>query len=242
MTRTLSAVLFVLATGLSMNVSVEAKEQPRTISVSGQGRVSAPPDMATIQTGVVTEAETAADALAANNAAMEKLMDVLSEHHVARKDIQTSQFSVSPVYRHDPKRQRPPEVVGYRVQNQVRVHVRNLPELGRVLDALVKAGSNQVSGVSFGVDDPTGILNQARSRAVADARSRAGVYAQAAGVEVGRVRTISEQTPGTPRPMEFRMAAAEGAGVPVATGELEFTASVHVVFELKDGDEVEAGR
>lgn len=117
------------------------------------------------------------------------------------------------------------------------MRVRALADLGKVLDALVEAGSSQVSGISFGVDDPTGILNQARSRAVRDAQSRAEVYAQAAGVRVGRVQQISEQPVAVPRPVQVGFARAEAAAVPIATGEQEFRVTVHVVFELADNDD-----
>jgi len=123
-----------------LTTSVYADEQPRTISVSGQGKVSSPPDMASIQTGVETQAVTANDALASNNTAMEKILEVLKKHHVASKDVQTTSFNVSPVYKRDARNRSLREIVGYRVQNQVRVKVRNLPDLGKVLDALVQAG------------------------------------------------------------------------------------------------------
>ena len=223
-------LLAVLATPLS------ADEQPRTISVSGQGKVSSPPDMARIQTGVQTQAVTAKDALSSNNKAMDRILEVLKKHHVASKDVQTTSFNVSPVYKRDTRNRTLREISGYRVQNQVQVKVRNLPDLGKVLDALVQAGSNRVSGISFGVDDPTGLLNQARIRAMADAKSRAGIYAQVAGLQLGKIRTISEQASQIPRPMQRGMmfAAVERAAVPIATGELDFSVTVHVVYDLKE--------
>jgi uncharacterized protein YggE len=111
--------------------------------------------------------------------------------------------------------------------------------LGKVLDALVQVGSNQISGISFGIDDPTGVLNQARSRAIADAKMRAQLYAQAAGVRVGKVLTIRESSVPMPRPQNLALgfaAEARSAAVPVATGEQELSASVTVVFELEDLD------
>jgi uncharacterized protein YggE len=214
----------------------KADKPPRTISVSGEGKVFAAPDLATIQTGVVTQGETAQDALRQNNEAMKKLMQVLKQHHVADKDVQTTSFNVSPIYKRDERGRMLQEITGYRVQNQLRVQVRKLADLGEVLDALVKAGSNQVSGISFGVGDATGILNQARSKAIRDARSRAEVYAQAGGVSVGAIRQISEQPPAIPRPMQMGFARAEAAGVPIATGEQEFRVTVHLVFALEDAD------
>ncbi len=213
-----------------------AQDDTRTISVTGEGKVSAPPDMATIYTGVVTQSAEAAAALEANNKAVEKIMEVLKEHDVASKDVQTSQFNVSPEYKRGPRNQQRPEIAGYRVTNQLRVRVRNLPDLGQVLDALVNAGSNQISGISFSIDDLTGVMNQARNRAVADARSRAELYAHAAGAKVGKVISISEQPLQIPRPQIMgRAMAVEAAGsVPVATGEQEVRATISIVFELRD--------
>jgi uncharacterized protein YggE len=231
-----------LATALGILAALAAptfgNDTMRTISVSGNGKASAPPDMATIQTGVVTQANTAREALSANNEAMAKLLDVLKQHGIADKDVQTSSFNVHPVYKHDPEGRSEPEVTGYRVHNQVSVDVRHLAKLGQVLDALVEAGSNQISGISFGVDDPTGILNQARSRAISDAKNRAEVYAQAAGVKVGRVQAIREQPVQFPPPIPMaRMAfQAEAAGVPVATGEQDFEVTVYVEYALEDSE------
>jgi uncharacterized protein YggE len=195
--------------------------------------------MATVVVGVVSQAETAASALEQNNKSMQSVMDVLEKHGIAKKDIQTSGLNVSPVYNHNQERTRDRpevEIVAYRVQNQVRLRVRKLPELGKILDALVKAGSNQISGISFGVDDETGLLNQARSRAVRDAKSRADVLAQAAGVGVGPVRQISETSFMIPQPHHMEMsfqAMDRAAQIPIATGEQEFQVTVQVVFALK---------
>ena len=233
--RTMLVTLCVLGTLLTAAPTKGAERPLRTISVSDQGKVTAPPDMATIRTGVVTEAATSRQALAANNEAMEKIMAVIKTHHVASKDVQTSSFNVNPVYRRNRQGGSRSEIVGYRVQNQLRVQVRNLPDLGEVLDALVQAGSNQVSGISFGVDDPTGLMNQARSGAIGDARSRAAVYAQAAGIRLGPVRTISELPVQIPRTRQFAPFSERAAArVPVATGEMEFAVTVHVVFDLED--------
>ena len=213
-----------------------AEDALRTISVSGQGKAMAPPDMATIQTGVVTQSSAASTALAANNQAMQNIMNVLTEHWIASKDVQTSSFHVRPEYRRDRRGAAEPEVIGYRVTSQLRVRVRNLPDLGKILDALVQAGSNQVTGISFGIDDATGVLDQARNRAMADARRRARLYAQTAGVRVGKVLTIREQSFAVPRPQNFArgMMAEAASSVPIATGEQEIQATVHVVYALED--------
>jgi uncharacterized protein YggE len=235
--RRLKLGFFLLSTLLMIAQAAAAKDEfRRIISVNGQGKATAPPDMAVIQTGVVTQGARAAEALSNNNEVMKKILGVLKTYKIASKDVQTSSFNVSPEFKRDERGRRQPEIVGYRVTNQVRVEVRNLADLGKVLDALVQAGSNQVSGVSFGIDDPTGVLNQARNRAIADARSRAELYVQAAGVRLGKVLTISEQPIELPQPRHFGLSLAKEAvsSVPVATGEQEFRARIHMVFALED--------
>lgn len=220
----------------------EAAEPQRTIQVTGQGKVSAAPDMATVHTGVVTQDEEAEQALEQNSERMEDVMKLLGRHDISDKDVQTSNFNVSPVYEAPPqsprggREQAERSIVAYRVENQVRVKVRRLSNLGEVLDELVSVGSNQISGIEFGVDDSSGILNQARSRAIRDAKSRAEVYAQAADSTVGSVQQISEQPiDEPPRPMAtMQFARAESASVPVARGEQEFQVRVHVVYLLED--------
>lgn len=207
----------------------------RTISVSGQGRAAAPPDMATIHTGVVTTATTAKEALAANNRAMEQVIQVLKGKNIEAKDIQTSGFHVQPEYKRGPRGSQINEITGYRVTNQVQVRVRNLPRLGEILDALVQAGSNQISGVNFGIAEPRAITNEARKRAIDDARGRAELYAQATGVRVGQIISINEQAVQIPRPtFQARAMMAEASAVPVATGEQEVSATIHVVYAIAD--------
>jgi hypothetical protein len=211
----------------------QPEETERIISVIGTGKVSSAPDMATITTGVISEAAEASEALSANNEAVERIMEVLKEFHIAPKDMQTSNFNVSPIYHHDRRGTSQQQITGYHVSNQLRVQVHNLPELGKVLDALVRAGSNQMSGVTFGFDDPEGLLQNARNRAMADARSRAELYAQAAGVRVGEVLQISELEARFPVASPRRMAMdAATEAVPVATGEQEVYATITVVYEL----------
>ena len=229
---------FFLVAMLLMVAQAHAAEDEfgRVISVTGEGKAAAPPDMAVIRTGVVTYRPKATEALSANNESMKKILEVLKTFNIASKDIQTSGFNVSPESKRDERGRTQPEIIGYRVTNQASVKVRNLDDLGKVLDSLVRAGSNQLSGVSFGLEDPTSILNQARNRAVADARSRAELYAQAAGVQLGKVLTISEQPIEMPRPQPFvrAMAMESVSSVPVATGEQEVHARIHMVFALED--------
>jgi uncharacterized protein YggE len=214
---------------------VMADDMQRTISVTGEGKAVAKPDMATIQAGVVSQAATAKEALAANSTAMQAVLGELEKRGIASEDVQTSQFNVSPMYKHDERGRTAPEVTGYQVTNQVRVRVRDLKKLGEVLDGLVKAGSNQMSGISFGLNEPQGVLDEARIEAIADARRRAELYAKAAGVRVGKVQKINEQNVRFPQPVAMARSYAMAAeAVPVAAGQEEFHVTIDMTFALED--------
>ena len=202
-----------------------------TVTVAGQGTVTAAPDMAEITSGVVTQAPTAAQALAANSQAMERLLQALGALDVAARDVQTTNISVSPLRRQGRDGQ-PPEITGYEVTNQVRVKVRDLSRLGRVLDQQVGQGANVVHGIQFGRQEPAPLLDEARKRAMADARRKAELYAAAASLKVGRVLAVQEAGAATPRPETLGLARMSAA-VPVAPGDQEIQASVTVTFTLE---------
>ena len=222
--------------GPGTGISAPDGAPPRLIAVSGLGEVKTRPDMATISTGVVSEAATAKEALAKNNAAMAAVIAALKNAGVAEDDIQTSDFSVSPKYPpYQPNQTTAPRIVGYTVSNQVTAQVKDLAKLGTILDTLVQAGSNQINGISFGLNEPKAKLDEARKKAVADARAKAELYAEAAGVSLGKVIQISESTAVIPMPMykmEARAQAAD-ASVPIAAGQQTVAANVSITYEIQ---------
>lgn len=222
--------------GPGQGISAPDGTPPRVISISGLGEVKTRPDMATISTGVVSEGATAKDALAKNNAAMAAVIAALKNAGIAEDDIQTSDFSVSPKYPpYQPNQTTAPRIVGYTVSNQVTAKVKDLAKLGGILDTLVQSGSNQINGIAFGVDEPKPQLDEARKKAVADARAKAELYAAAAGVSLGKVIQISESSMVVPpMPMYRREAmAASDASVPIAAGSQTVTANVSITFEIQ---------
>jgi|SRR5579864_258612 len=220
------------------------KEKTPTISVTGVGKISAAPDIAVISMGVLSHGATAREALAANSEAMAALLDTLKQHGIAGKDVQTTQIQVSPQYS-QPQPGRGgrqgggefiPRIVGYDVTNMVQLTARDISKLGTVLDAVVQAGANQMHGISFRIDHPEKLLDEARKRAMADAKHKAELMAGEAGVVVGLPKRIQETGPTEPpRPYQLgaRAAMAAPAPVPVAGGEEELSVTVHVVYELK---------
>lgn len=235
MLRYLASTLAVLIITMPAALA-ESSNLPPSITVSGLGRATTRPDMAEINIGVTSQAPTAGAAVTANNAAMTALLATLKAQGVDDKDILTSNFSVSPEYRGDESgANRPPKIVSYRVDNSAQVKVRNLPTLGPVLDAVVRSGANNINGISFKVAQPEPILDTARTSAVGDARRKAEIYANAAGVKVGRVLYITESAGIVPPPMP-KMYAAEAmqrdSSVPIAAGEQTMEATVTVIFAL----------
>jgi uncharacterized protein YggE len=167
-----------------------------------------------------------------NSATMEQVLKALTALGIADRDIHTTNVSIVPQRAStQPSRPPPSPVIGYEVTNQVRVRVRNLSSLGRLLDTLVSQGANALGGIGFSIADPAPLLEQARSKAIADARQKAQVYATAAGVKVGRVIFIRDTSAGPPRPMAGRMMAM--AATPVAPGEQEVEVSVSVTYALE---------
>jgi uncharacterized protein YggE len=209
---------------------------PAVISVTGEGRVEAPPDMATVSLGVQTDADTAAAAMAENSARLVAVIERLKAAGIEPRDIQTSGLSLGPRYDYSKQDGTPPQVVGYTASNMVTVRVRALDTVGGVLDAVVADGANTLNGLGFGLADDRPLKDEARREAVADAAAKAALYAEAAGVKLGRVRSIAEAGGYMP-PMPMAMEAAgyaKSADVPVAPGELAITASVAVVYEIAE--------
>lgn len=227
-------IISVLALGLLIvgtTSTAHADEMVPAISVNGEGSVSAIPDMAVVNTGVMTRSDTASEALSRNNLAMTQVMSVLREQGIDQKDLQTSGFNVQPEFNYK-NREQAPTIIGYRVTNDVTVKVRDLSVLAAVLDALVKAGSNQISGIQFTFKDASSLKDQARRNAYRNARARAELYAEEAGVKLGKVQLINEGPVSVPLPRRaHRMATAEAASqVPIALGENEIRTTVNVVF------------
>ncbi len=212
------------------------------ISLSGTGVVRAAPDMATISTGVVTQAQNAREALDANTAAMEQLISVLREAGLESRDIQTSDFNVSPQYVYSERRDEngyslPPQISGYQVSNTVTIAVRDLEVLGAVLDQAVSVGANTINGISFSVADPEKLLEEARRRAFADARTKATTYADAAGVTLGDIESITEQPDYMPPQPMMRAAYADmeaAQSVPVEAGEATYSVTATVTWSIED--------
>ena len=233
MNRFLSCIAFISSLVLATPAAL-ADSTPRTLTVNGSGEVRAAPDQATLSTGVVTQGRNASDALKANARAMTAVFDTLKAAGIAEKNIQTSNFSVSPRYaEYKPGTSGPQRIVGYEVSNTVTVLVDRLDRVGPTIDALVAAGSNQIDGPTFSVADPGPLLARAREAAVKDAMARAETLARAAGVTLGPITSIGENGGYSPPQPLMRMAmTADKLQTPIAGGEQSISAGVSITWEI----------
>ena len=205
------------------------------LDVTASGEVTRVPDVAVISAGVVTRQQTASSAIQENSTRMERVLAALKKAGVAERDIQTSSLSLSPEYRY--QENQPPQLVGYTASNQVSIRFRDIRNSGKILDALVAEGANQINGPSLTIDKPEAALDEARQQAIANGRARAELYARALGKRVARVVSVSEGGGNYPVPppmpvmMEARMAGQ--ADTKVVPGEQKLQVSVSMVFDLQ---------
>lgn len=234
--RTTFVSLALLAASVaSAQAPANATSGGTLLKVSAQGEVQRAPDVAEIGVGVVTQAADAKAALSANAAQMNGVLDAVKRAGIEERDVQTSGVSLQPQYQYGDNQ--PPKLNGYQASNRVSVKVRDIGEVGDVLDALVAQGANQIDGPTFTLDKPEAALDDARRAALTKARARAGMYAAALGLKVARIVSVDESGSGFQSPRPMMMAKAEMAmdarSTPVMPGEQTHSASLDVVFELR---------
>ncbi|WP_136660303.1 SIMPL domain-containing protein [Nitratireductor sp. XY-223] len=213
--------------------------KPGIVSVTGEGTARLAPDMAVLTLTVMRQEKTAREALDANNSAMAAVLASMRSDGVEERDLQTSGFTIDPQYFYpDRKDNEPaqPVITGYRVMNTLTVRIRDLDNLGTILDKSVDLGVNQGGQILFTNDDPSAAITEARTQAMKDAVSKATTLVEAAGATLGRITDISEQQ-FRPQPLpvaraERALQATADAAVPVATGENAYKVNVNVSFEI----------
>ena len=209
--------------------------QGTILDVSAEGRTTRVPDLATIRAGVVSQAPTAAAALADNAQRMTRVIAALKRSGIADRDIATANVGLSPQYRYTDGQ--PPALTGYQANNSVSIRFRDIAKAGGILDMLVAQGANQIDGPNLSIDKPEAALDEARADAIKRARARADLYAAAAGMKVARVISIAEtgQDAGSPGPQPQFMARAMAADArtEIAAGEKDVTVTLSVRFLLQ---------
>ena len=210
------------------------KAKARTISVSASGYVMAQPDMAQIGIGVTTEANSAKAALEQNSEVFQAVLAGLKKLGIAAKDIATAQFQVNPIYarRKSSGGYSRNKIDGFRVHNKATVTVRDIKQIGPVIDRAAELGGNEIGAIRFVVSDLETKLDEARRAAMRNAVRRAKLYAEAGDAKLGAIQTISEQFHGQPRPVQFGRAAKMSAPAPIEPGQRRLGVTVHAVWEL----------
>ncbi|MDN5569276.1 MAG: SIMPL domain-containing protein, partial [Paracoccus sp. (in: a-proteobacteria)] len=197
------------------------------LSVTGEGLARIAPDMATVQLGVTSQADSAKAAMDQNSTQQAAVIKALTDAGIDQAQIQTSGLNLNPLMQYGENQA--PSVTGYQASNIVSVRVTDLARLGEVLDAIVSAGANEINGITFAREDGSDAQDDARKQAVTDARRKAEILAEAAGLTLGPVLSIrdSQTSGGGPRPM-MRMEASMADSVPVQAGEMEMSSRVDI--------------
>jgi len=210
--------------------------QPRTLSASGSGQVYIVPDIAYINVGVRVEADEVSEALAANNVQANAIAEALTALGVEKSDIQTSNFNVYPMQDWGPDGQITRKY--YVVENTVFITVRNLANLGELLDTVVNSGANTINGITFDVQDKAAAEAEARDKAIADAKAEAEAIAAATGVSLAEIQSVNVYTSGITVPMYEAKgigggSAAYDGSVPITAGQLKVSAEASITYTIK---------
>ncbi|MEN6371262.1 MAG: SIMPL domain-containing protein [Armatimonadota bacterium] len=225
------AVIFA-ASHRAADAQVQAVETPRGISVTGTAEVHAMPDIAYITLGVRNRSSKAEQAASENAAAVTKTIQAIRQLRIAESDIETVQYTLQPVFEYPPNQQ--PKLTGYEAANMVRVTVRNLALVGRVIDAGVSAGANEVQNISFALENEANYRATAITQAVQDGRAKAATMAKALGVRLGKLLNASESTSPIVYPMLSRAEAAMGgAETPISPEQVVVRATVSLVYLIE---------
>jgi uncharacterized protein YggE len=217
-------------------ISAESGSPARTLSVTGSGEISLTPDIAYIAIGVHNDEETASEAVQSNNAKTQSVINALKRAGVDEKDIRTSNFSIWPNTQYGPDGKQ--QGVTYMVDNSVFVTVRDLQNLGELLDSVVQSGANSINSIQFDLEDKTEAIKQARAVAVEDAQTQANELADAAGVKLGEVQSIGFYDAA---PVPYVSSLGKGGGgaaeaavsVPIQPGQLSLTVQVSMTYEIR---------
>lgn len=231
----LAATAFAMLPGVAEAQSLPAAVISGTrLDIVVQGSVRRIPDIAIIGAGVVTQATDAATAMRDNAARMSRVITALKRTGVADKDMSTSSISLSPQYRYIENQA--PVITGYQASNQLTVRFRDIAKSGAILDTLVKEGANQINGPTLTIDQPEAAQNEARIDAIKQAKARASLYANATGLKVKRIISVSEVETGSGGPVLMQSMARDSVGSAkseILPGEQSVGISVSVVFELE---------
>ena len=226
--------IFLLA---STNKVVNTATTTNTVSFSGEGKVVSKPDIAKVQLSIVTDALTSKAAQDENSKKSKAVTDYLKKQDISDKDIKTTGYNIYPQYKY-PQYGGQPTITGYQVNQSMEVKIRDLDKVSAVLDGVVAAGTNQVNGLSFEIDNPEELKAEARKKAIEDAKEKADELEDQLGIDLGKIVNFSENTGGYPIPIYMELktdgrGGVGGGGPSVPTGENEIVINVSLTYQIK---------
>jgi len=227
--------LFLVACnpGAPTYISTGGDAQP-TLNVSATGRAEASPDRATVSAGVVVQGKTAREAMIGNATLMTAVFEELDSAGIPKSNITTNQLSLQPQY--DRRDRNKPTIKGYEARNTVTVKSDDIEQVGPMLDALVRAGVNNINQVRFSIKDPKSALEKARTDAIREAKDKAESMAEAAGVKLGPLLSIQEGGGNIPRPITYARNASFSAeaSTPISAGDQTLSVTVSLSYGIED--------
>lgn len=230
MYRLITAICIIVMV-LIVAAAACAQNPPPGITVNGSATVKSRPDVAYVSFGVTTQDKDAAKAAKDNAAITNRVIEAIVKSGVPKSDIETINYSVSPMYNYP--QNSAPVLTGYTVSNIVRAKLRDIAKVGALIDTGIKAGANNVQGVTFTIDNDAELRSRALAQAIQNANIKARAIAEAADVKLGRVYSVTESGGYTPRPMmEYGAAKAAEAPTPILPGDIEVTANVTVMYTI----------
>lgn len=231
-----TAVMVILSVFLLVgtNQILNTATTTNTVSFSGEGKVTAKPDIAKVDFAIITEAVSSKDAQNNNSLKSKMVVDFLKKQSVDEKDIKTTRYDIYPQYKYPYNNK--PEISGYQVTQKTEIKIRDLEKVSSILDGAVSAGVNEITGLSFEIDNPDALKAEARAKAIADAKKKASELKSQVGISLGKIINFSENTGGYPIYFKSEVMEADGrggGGPSVPTGENEIVVNVTITYQIK---------
>jgi len=230
----ISLFLFVIATFWFVYEYSKTHQPQRTFTVTGEGKEVTIPNIAEIRIGVITDGKDLKNLQQENSNKMNKIINFLKEQGIETKDIKTENYSITPKYDYKTS---PYQIVGYTINQNLVVKVRDLTKIGEILEGAVQNGANNVSGPNFTIDEPEVYLAKAREKAILDAKEKAERIAKVAGFKLGKIVSISEYSAPQPIPLYLKsisIGGGETETIPqIEPGSQEIKVQVNITFEIK---------
>lgn len=226
-------VFLIVFLGASTDKILNTSTNTNTISFSGEGKVVAKPDIAVVNFSIVTEGTTSKDAQDKNSTRSKTVTDFLKKQGVSDKDIKTTSYNIYPQYSYP--RYDTPEIKGYQTSQGFELKIRELDKASDIIDGLVTAGANNITGLQFQVDDQEKLKDEARAKAITDAKTKAKALEKQLGISLGKIVNFSENSGGYPPILYGKALSSEdlGGGPSLPTGENEITVNITITYQIK---------